>query len=98
MKRIRVLRSRVEEVDRLILKLLACRRTLSVEIGRVKKSNGLSILDITQMKRVLRRNRERGLMLGLPPLLVRQVFVAVHEDSIRIQSKGGQQCRQKQKV
>jgi len=49
------LRTRIEEVDREIVRLVGERRNLALEVGRVKAALGRPVLDPSQEAKVIRR-------------------------------------------
>ncbi len=68
------LRDRIMELDDEIIRFIGERRTLAVEIGRVKQELGLPVLDPAREARVVRRVAERARKLGVDPELARDVI------------------------
>ena len=69
-----VLRDRIMELDDEIIRLIGERRTLAMEIGRVKQELGLPVLDPAREARVVRRVAERARERGVDPELARDVI------------------------
>ena len=67
------LRKRILEVDRELVRLVGERRNLVLEVGRVKESLGLPVLDPPQEARVVRRAAEMAREAGVDEELVRDV-------------------------
>ncbi len=68
------LRARIIAVDDEIIQLIGERRDLVIEIGRMKESLGLPILDPAREARVVRRVAERSRALGVDEELTRDVI------------------------
>jgi len=68
------LRVRIRELDRTLIALVDERRSLVLEIGRVKSRLGLPVLDPAQEARVVRRAAEVARELGADEELVRDVI------------------------
>ncbi len=73
-ERLDELRDRIITVDDEIIKLIGERRDLVLEIGRIKGSLGLPILDPAREARVVRRVAERSRALGVDEELTRDVI------------------------
>ena len=71
--RLDALRSRIEELDRKLVELVSQRRSLVLEVGRVKEELGLPVLDPPQEARVVRRAAELARAAGVDEELVRDV-------------------------
>lgn len=67
-------RSRIEEVDRRLIVLLAERVALGRETAGFKKAAGLPILDPQREAEVIRRAVEAAREHDLPPEAVREIF------------------------
>ncbi len=74
--RLEELRERIIAVDDEIIQLIGERQDLVLEIGRIKESLGLPILDPTREARVVRRVAERSRALGVDEELTRDVICA----------------------
>ena len=81
------LRSRIDDVDGGILKLLGDRMELSRRIGVTKRSHGVSILQASRWDEVLSRCSRMAEEYGLDEDMVRRIFGIIHEASVREQDK-----------
>lgn len=81
------LRARVDEVDQQIVALLAERRRLVAQMGPVKAALGLPALDPGREAEARARLLGAATNLGLPELLVQQIFDAVLADSRQVVSR-----------
>lgn len=68
------LRDRIHQLDRELVELIAERRDLVLEIGHLKKSLGLPVLDPPQEAKVVRRAAQIARDTGTDEELVRDVL------------------------
>jgi len=73
-ERLDELRRRIEEVDAELVRLIGERRTLVIEVGRVKASLGLPVLDPTREAAVVRRAAALARETGEDEEMVRDVI------------------------
>ncbi len=85
--RLEELRERIIAVDDEIIKLIGERRDLVLEIGRIKESLGLPILDPAREARVVRRVAERSRALGVDEELTRDVIWRIISSARQTQSQ-----------
>ena len=81
------LRARIIAVDDEIIQLIGERRDLVIEIGRMKESLGLPILDPAREARVVRRVAERSRALGVDEELTRDVIWRIISSARQTQSE-----------
>lgn len=67
------LRKQIDAIDLKLLRLLNCRATLAVRIGRLKRKEGLPVFDSQREEALLRRlvSKNRG---PLPKASTRKIF------------------------
>ena len=87
------LRERIIAVDDEIIQLIGERRDLVIEIGRMKESLGLPILDPAREARVVRRVAERSRALGVDEELTRDVIWRIISSARQTQSQRGSSGR-----
>jgi chorismate mutase len=68
------LRSQIERIDRQLVELIGRRRELAIEVGRVKHTLGLPVLDPQQEAKVVRRAAEIAREFGVDEELTRDVI------------------------
>ena len=85
--RLEELRERIIAVDDEIIQLIGERQDLVLEIGRIKESLGLPILDPTREARVVRRVAERSRALGVDEELTRDVIWRIISSARQTQSQ-----------
>ena len=76
------LRSQIDNIDEELLQLLARRSDISSKIGVIKKENNLAVLQLDRWNSILSNHIEKGKLLGLKESLVKEIFEAIHKDSI----------------
>lgn len=81
------LRARIDLIDENLLKLLKERMDASRSIGRYKKNHKVAILQTARWESLLRDRVERGAALGLSEAAVTALMRAIHEESVRVQTK-----------
>jgi chorismate mutase / prephenate dehydrogenase len=81
------LRKELEAVDGELMALVARRRELASEIGRVKRSGGVPTRDYNQERLVIERARERAAAHGLPPALADGLMALLIRSSLTIQER-----------
>ena len=81
------LRSEIDMIDEGLVELLARRMGVSEEIGKFKKSHGMTILQIARWNQILAQSKSAGSEQGLPEGFVEEVFKAIHQASIAAQRK-----------
>ena len=87
--RLEELRERIIAVDDEIIRLIGERRDLVIEIGSMKESLGLPILDPAREARVVRRVAERSRALGVDEELTRDVIWRIISSARQQQGQRG---------
>ena len=80
-------REKVNHIDEQILKLLAERRELSLQIVKLKNEDKSFIRDRVREKELLTRLVERGREIGLDSHYISKIFNEVISDSVRLQNQ-----------
>jgi chorismate mutase len=80
------IRHQIDDLDLEVLNLLSKRMKLSEEIGRHKKHNRVSILQLAHWNEILENAKEMGRKLGLSEGFVSNYLSAVHQESIAKQA------------
>lgn len=78
-------RAEINQLDNEIIELLANRMQLVEEIGKYKKENDVTILQVNRWKEILDRLCSKGAALGLSQEFIIQYFDAIHLESIKHQ-------------
>jgi chorismate mutase len=80
------LRGQLDEIDQSLLQLLARRMQIAQQIGSYKKENKIPILQAGRWNELLQAVIEKGEILDLSADCIKQIFTAIHDESIRHQS------------
>lgn len=80
------LREMIDVVDDEILEKLAVRMELAKEIGKDKRANNVTILQVERWKKTLERSLENGSSLGLSTKFIEGMLHLIHDESIRKQT------------
>lgn len=80
------LRKSIDELDINLLKILSTRKSLVEEIGKFKKKNNITILQLNRWDEIMHTRIESGKKLALKKEFVRLLFQLLHEDAINIQT------------
>lgn len=81
------LRRQIDEVDDELIRILAERMALTRKIGQFKKSNNISIYQPKRWNEILTRSLNLGLSRSIPSDFISSFLKAIHEASIKEQSK-----------
>ena len=80
-------RSNIDRIDKYIMELLAERMEIVREIGLFKRENNLTILQHDRWNEILQSRHEFGQRKNLTDKFVRNVFQAIHKESIHHQAE-----------
>ena len=81
------LRAQIDVADNQLIELLSKRMKISDEIGKVKKSQNVSVLQTKRWNEILGKMVLEGEQHGLSEEFVLRLFKAVHQESINHQEK-----------
>ena len=81
------LRAKIDVADNQLIELLSKRMEISDEIGRVKKSQNVSVLQTKRWNEILGNMVLEGEQHGLSEEFILRLFKAVHQESINHQEK-----------
>lgn len=85
LEQLELLRSNIDEVDSKLLEVVLQRTNLVKEIGRFKKENNVTILQIERWFEILKSRQNWA--KNLNPKMVEELFELIHKHSVLIQSK-----------
>jgi chorismate mutase len=81
------LRETIDQLDLDLLSVLARRMDVVEQIGRIKKANGLTVLQAGRWDQIVRRMHQAGSERGLSEGFIDTVFRAIHEEAINKQQR-----------
>ncbi|MBC8314729.1 MAG: bifunctional 3-deoxy-7-phosphoheptulonate synthase/chorismate mutase type II [Bacteroidales bacterium] len=79
------LRSEIDKIDQQLIDILARRMTIVEEIGKYKKANKITILQLKRWNQIFSERIHTGQELGLSKEFIMKLLEAVHEESIQKQ-------------
>ncbi len=80
------LREEIDQIDQEVVSTLAKRMLVAEEIGRVKKQNGIKILQPSRWEEIIEKRTAAGEAQGLSPAFTKAMYNAIHNESIRHQT------------
>ena len=81
------LRSEIDKIDVELLHIMSRRMDVVDEIGRYKKENNITILQLKRWSNILRDRLRTGMNLGLNKAFIQNLLEIVHTESIRRQTE-----------
>jgi chorismate mutase len=81
------LRHRIDEFDHKLIELLAKRMKVADDIGALKKSKNVAVLQSNRWTEIMGKMQNEGAEKGLSEDFVAQLFKAIHQESISHQEK-----------
>ena len=87
MKSLEQLRSRLDQIDRHLLELVAERQALSTQIDQVKRASGQSTRDFRREREVLLKARRDAEALGVSPALAEALLRSLIQGSLTTQER-----------
>lgn len=84
---IRNYRAEIDQLDNTLLQLLRERMKYSTLIGELKKENNISIFQPERWRAILQKMMTRGEELQINPGFIRNLFIQIHDESVRIQGE-----------
>ncbi|RCH56301.1 3-deoxy-7-phosphoheptulonate synthase [Mucilaginibacter hurinus] len=79
------LRSKIDKIDDLLIQKVAERMTIAEQIGKHKKDNNITILQVNRWEEILKKTTDYGKALKLSPEFTEKFLELVHAESIRRQ-------------
>lgn len=86
-EKIESLRKEIDEIDYQIINMLAQRMDVVKEIGQLKKQEKITILQIKRWNNIFEDRLNLGFKLGIDRDFLKKLLEALHQESIKIQSK-----------
>lgn len=79
------LRKQIDELDNDLMQLLAKRMRVCREIGQYKKEHNMTVLQAQRYNEILDKRGAQGALCGMDSQFIKNIFEAVHEESVRQQ-------------
>jgi chorismate mutase len=80
------LRYKIDKIDDDVMDLLQKRMAVSVDIGKYKKENNMTILQQSRWNNILQNSKQKGLKKDLAPEFISKIYKAIHQESINKQT------------
>ena len=80
-------RDQIDRIDKKLIDLLAGRFKHSVSIGKIKKNEGISVLQSGRWDKILSSRKEYAIKAGLTEDFTEEFLQLIHHESIRIQKE-----------
>lgn len=81
-----LIRTQIDENDEMLLSILSERMSLSKEIGKLKNSYKIDILQPNRLEKIIKSSKNYGITLGLSVQFIENLFKIIHQESINIQN------------
>ena len=80
------LRKEIDSIDKKLVEIVGKRTAIVKEIGRYKKENAVTILQIERWFEILKSRKEWGQEMHIDPQMVAELFELIHKHSVLIQT------------
>lgn len=81
-----ILRETIDGIDKEVLQVIGRRMDVAEEIGKYKRQNGITILQPDRWDEIIRTKTELGKLQSLSPEFIKDLYTAIHKESIRHQT------------
>ena len=81
------MRSKIDNIDRELMEVLAARMSIVEKLGDYKRDNNVAVLQLDRWKQVHADRAKQATGLGLYPEFIEELFKLVHLESIRKQTE-----------
>lgn len=79
------MRKQIDELDNTIMEVLTKRMRICRDIGQYKKEHNMTVLQTSRYNEILDKRGAQGALFGMSPEFVKEIFEAIHEESVRQQ-------------
>jgi chorismate mutase len=80
------LRFDIDQLDHELMNILARRNEKNKQIGHYKKENGITVLQMDRLRKMIQERMGYGMKLNLDPSFVLKLLQLVHKESVRLQT------------
>ena len=80
-----MLRKQIDDCDQELIEVLSKRMRIAREIGTYKKEHNMTVLQASRYNEILHRRGEQGELCAMSAPFIKEVFSAIHEESVRQQ-------------
>lgn len=91
------LRENIDQIDQELVEILSLRKQLIEKIGDYKKENNVTVFQLERWNEILSSRTEWGKGKNMNPKFIQEIYKAIHDESIRIQTEiMGQETEKKE--
>jgi len=87
MEQVQRIRNSIDDIDKRLLDLLFDRVSLIEKLGELKCENNVSVLQLDRWKNIIENAMSIARRHGLNEEFIRNVFIQIHDEAIRLQSQ-----------
>lgn len=91
MSEVAALREKIDAIDMRLLELLSQRVAFIMELGELKREHNVSVLQLERWKQIIENCMAIARTNGMNEDFIRNVFIQIHDEAIRLQSSMMQQ-------
>jgi len=81
------LREKIDHIDQELVEILSMRKQLIEKIGDYKKENNVTVFQLERWNEILNSRTEWGKGKNMNPKFIQEIYKAIHDESIRIQTE-----------
>lgn len=89
MQKIKDLRLKIDEIDEKLLELIVKRLKTVKEIGKVKRENGIVVIDKDREKEIMDKLTKKAKNSGINPEVIKKVWKVLMKISYELEGKNG---------
>jgi len=82
-----IFREEIDQLDDEIMQKFSARMKISEKIGKYKKENGVTILQVNRWEEIIHTRVALGLAMGMSEEFTRNLLKLVHQESIHVQTR-----------
>jgi chorismate mutase len=87
LKQLSSMRNEIDLLDEELLQILSRRMNFSKLIGELKSKEEVTIFQLSRWKHIIESGLEKGSSMGLSKNFIRNIFIQIHDESIRLQDE-----------
>jgi chorismate mutase len=81
------LRNQIDSIDYQLIELIGERMKIVENIGKYKKDNNITILQIKRWTNILESRKDLAIKIGISESFIKSILKLIHEESIRVQKE-----------
>jgi chorismate mutase len=81
------LREKIDQIDQELVEILSMRKQLIEKIGEYKKENNVTVFQLERWNEIISSRTEWGNLKNLSSDFIQNIYRAIHDESIRLQTE-----------